>query len=166
MEKSFEPSIISFCCRWCSYAAADLAGSMRIQYPANVKIIMVPCTGRIDIHHILNAIEAGADGVFLSGCLIGDCHYISGNHVAFERFERYFKVLEGAGISPDRFLWREISAAEGLIFAKVMKELSQKLEDMGIDKIKEENEKARKRIEGPLKRKGLIPVIEPATEEE
>lgn len=131
MEKSFEPSIISFCCRWCSYAAADLAGSMRIQYPANVKIIMVPCTGRIDIHHILNAIEAGADGVFLSGCLIGDCHYISGNQKATKRVAQTKKLLEEMGIEPARVEIYFNSSAMGPQFAETCRKFTEIIRSLG-----------------------------------
>ena len=96
----FEPKIIAFCCQWCSYSAADLAGSMRMMYPANVKIINVPCTGRIGIINLLQAIENGADGVFLSGCLIGDCHYISGNERTTTLIEYAKTLFKEIGIKP------------------------------------------------------------------
>ena len=79
MAQEYSPKIIGFCCRWCSYAGADLAGSMRLQYPPEVRIMLVPCTGRVDILHLLKAFELGFDAVFVSGCHEGDCHYLAGN---------------------------------------------------------------------------------------
>ncbi len=131
METVFEPTIISVCCRWCSYAAADLAGSMRIQYPANVKIIMVPCTGRVDIIHVLNAIEKGADGVFLSGCLIGDCHYISGNIKAAKRIAYTKKLIEEAGIEPGRVEIFYNAASMGPQFAETCRKFTETIRALG-----------------------------------
>jgi F420-non-reducing hydrogenase iron-sulfur subunit len=131
MEKTFEPSIISFCCRWCSYAAADLAGSMRIQYPSNVKIIMVPCTGRVDIKHVLHAIEIGADGVFLSGCLIGDCHYISGNIKATKRIAYAKKLFTEIGLEPERIELYFNSAAMGPQFAETCRKFTETIRALG-----------------------------------
>jgi len=131
MVNIFEPSIISFCCRWCSYAAADLAGSMRIQYPPNVKIIMVPCTGRVDIKHILNAIEIGADGVFLSGCLIGDCHYISGNVKATKRIAHTKQLFEEIGLEPERVEIYFNSAAMGPQFAESCRKFTETIRALG-----------------------------------
>ena len=102
MPEEFEPKILAYCCQWCSYAAADLAGSMRLQYPPNVRIIRVPCTGRVDILYLLRAIEDGADGVFLSGCLLDDCHYVNGNYKAVKRAEKVKGMLEALGIEPER----------------------------------------------------------------
>lgn len=131
MEDIFEPSIISFCCRWCSYAAADLAGSMRIQYPSNVKIVMVPCTGRVDVKHILHAIEIGADGVFLSGCLIGDCHYISGNVKAQKRIAYVKKLFKEIGIEPERVEIYFNSAAMGPQFAETCRKFTETIRSLG-----------------------------------
>jgi len=131
MENVFEPSIISFCCRWCSYAAADLAGSMRIQYPSNVKIIMVPCTGRVDIKHVLSAIEMGADGVFLSGCLIGDCHYISGNIKAAKRIAHAKRLIEEVGIEPERVEIFYNAASMGPQFAQTCIKFTETIRALG-----------------------------------
>lgn len=131
MENIFEPSIIAFCCRWCSYAAADLAGSMRIQYPANVKIIQVPCTGRIDIKHVLSAIEFGADGVFLSGCLVGDCHYISGNIKAAKRIAHTKKLIEEVGIEPERVEMFYNAASMGPQFAETCRKFTETIRALG-----------------------------------
>ena len=102
MGNAFEPSIIAFCCRWRSCAAADPAGTMKLRFPANVKIILIPCTSRADIKQILNAIETGAEGVFLSGSLVGDCYYISGKIKAAKRISRVKRLLEVIGIEPER----------------------------------------------------------------
>jgi F420-non-reducing hydrogenase iron-sulfur subunit len=131
MQNNFEPQIISFCCRWCSYAAADLAGSMRLQYPANVKIIMVPCTGRVDIKHILHAIEIGVDGVFLSGCLIGDCHYISGNQKATKRIAYAKKLVKQMGIEPERVEIFYNSSAMGPQFAETCRKFTDTIRALG-----------------------------------
>lgn len=131
MENNFEPSIISFSCRWCSYAAADLAGSMRLQYPPNVKIIMVPCTGRVDIKHVLHALEIGADGVFLSGCLIGDCHYISGNVKAAKRIAHAKRLVEAAGIEPERVEMFYNAASMGPQFAETCRKFTETIRALG-----------------------------------
>jgi len=167
LEDKAEEKILVFACNWCCYGGSDLAGTSRFEYPSTARIIRVMCSGRVDTDFVAEAYRLGAGMVLVGAChLPTDCHYISGNWVAKERLERYAKVLNGAGISPERLRWKEISAAEGLIFAKTMKEMSQQLEDIGFDKIKEENEKARKRIEAPLRRKGLIPTVEVAESDE
>jgi F420-non-reducing hydrogenase iron-sulfur subunit len=131
VQDSFEPVIISFCCRWCSYAAADLAGSMRLQYPSNIRIIMVPCTGRVDDIHILNALEKGADGVFLSGCLIGDCHYLTGNVRATKRMTQLKKNLEACGVEPERVGIYYNSSAMGPQFAQTCRDFTQRIKNLG-----------------------------------
>lgn len=131
MEDTYEPKILSFCCRWCSYAAADLAGSMRIQYPPNVRIVMVPCTGRIDVLHLLHAIETGADGVFLSGCLIGDCHYLTGNQKATKRVASVKKALQQIGVEPERVEIYYNSSAMGPQFAESCREFTERIKRLG-----------------------------------
>jgi coenzyme F420-reducing hydrogenase delta subunit len=131
MNQSFEPDILAYCCRWCSYAAADLAGSMRIQYPPNVRIVMVPCTGRVDIAHLLHAIEKGADGVFLSGCLLGDCHYLSGNQKATKRVFYVKKVLSEIGLEPERVEIFYNSSAMGPQFAETCREFTERIRQLG-----------------------------------
>ena len=167
LEDKAEEKVLVFACNWCCYSGSDLAGTSRFEYPPNSRIIRVMCSGRVDTDFVAEAYRLGAGMVLVGGChLPTDCHYIAGNVHAKERIERYAKVVEGAGISPGRLRWKEISAAEGLIFVKTMREMSQQLEDIGIDKIKEENEKARKRIEAPLRRKGLIPTVKVAESDE
>jgi F420-non-reducing hydrogenase iron-sulfur subunit len=102
MTRMFEPKIIASCCQWCSYAAADLAGAMRLQYPPNIRIIKVPCTGRVDVLRLLYAFECGADGVFVSACLLGDCHFVSGSYWALNRVKQVKQILQGIGLEPER----------------------------------------------------------------
>ncbi len=131
MGKTFEPVILSYCCRWCSYAAADLAGSMRLQYPANVRIVLVPCTGRVDVIHMLRAFEEGVDGVFLSGCLIGDCHYLTGNIRAAQRVGRVKKILSEVGVEPERVEIFYNSSAMGPQFAQTCRDFTERIRSLG-----------------------------------
>lgn len=119
-EPGWEPKIVAFLCNWCSYAGADLAGVSRIQYPANVRVIRVPCCGRINPMFLLRALQNGADGVLVSGCHPGDCHYISGNLVARRRFGLLKELLQYAGIEPERVQFTWVSASEGGRFASVV----------------------------------------------
>ena len=127
----FEPNIISFCCQWCSYAAADQAGSLRLEYPANVKIIKIPCTGRIALIHLLQAIENGADGVFLSGCLPGDCHYVSGNDRAANVIEYAKKLFEEIGIEPERVHMYYNAASMAPQFSQTCKDFTEIIRKLG-----------------------------------
>lgn len=131
MQGPFEPVIVSFCCQWCSYAAADLAGSMRLQYPPNIRIVKVPCTGRISVLFLLKALENGADGVFISGCLLGDCHYISGNRRAAKRVAYVKDLLRRIGISPDRVEMVFNSAAMAPQFAECCRSFTERIRELG-----------------------------------
>lgn len=131
MKDPFEPVIVAFCCQWCSYTAADLAGSMRLQYPPNVRIIRVPCTGRVDILHLLHSIEKGVDGVFISGCLIGDCHFISGNQKATRKVAYTKKVLKEIGMEPERVEMYYNSSAMGPQFAETCREFTKRIRSLG-----------------------------------
>ena len=115
-----EPKIVAFLCNWCSYAGADLAGVSRFQYPPNVRVIRVPCSGRINPLYIVKALQAGADGVLVSGCHPGDCHYISGNLVARRRFALLRRFLTYVGIEPERVQFSWVSASEGSRFADLI----------------------------------------------
>jgi len=128
---SFEPRIVAFCCNWCAYAGADLAGVSRIQYPATVRIIRVMCTGMVDESYILKAFEAGADGVLVAGCHPGDCHYISGNLKAEKEVEKTKKLLDLIGVGSERLRLEWVSASEGEKFARVVKEFTEQLREMG-----------------------------------
>ena len=131
MSETFEPTIIAFCCKYCAYAAADLAGSMRLSYPSNVKVSQVPCTGRVDIVHLLRAIEDGADGVYVAGCLEGDCHFVSGNLKARQRVEYVKRTLEDLGIEPERVEMFNLSSAMGPRFAEIANEMTERIRNLG-----------------------------------
>lgn len=128
--KEKEPKILAFLCNWCSYAGADLAGVSRIQYPPNVRVIRVPCSSRINPLFIVKALQQGVDGVLVAGCHPGDCHYISGNYIARRKFAIIKKLLEYIGIEEDRVQFAWISAAEGQRFARVIKEVTERVKNL------------------------------------
>lgn len=130
-ESDFEPVILAFSCNWCSYTSADLAGVNRFFYPSNVRIIRFMCSGRIEPDFIMHAFENGADGVIVSGCKLGECHYISGNEKAQKRLEMTGKLLDLLGLGAERLdsIW--ISAAEGAKFASYMNEFVDKVRELG-----------------------------------
>ena len=130
-EKNWEPKILAFLCNWCSYAGADLAGISRMQYSTNIRVIRVPCSGRVNPYFIIKALQSGWDGVLVSGCHPGDCHYISGNLAARRRFAVLKDILEYVGIEPGRVTFSWVSASEGDKFAKVVNETVQKVKDLG-----------------------------------
>ncbi|MCU0600984.1 MAG: hydrogenase iron-sulfur subunit [Desulfobacterales bacterium] len=136
MSDTFEPRILAFCCKYCAYAAADLAGSMRLSYPTNIKVIQVPCTGRVDIIHLLRAIEDGADGVYVAGCLEGECHFIEGNLRARKRVNYVKEVLKDIGIEPERVEMYNLSSAMGPRFAEIAQEMTQKIKELGPSPVK------------------------------
>ena len=127
----FKPVILCFACQWCSYAAADLAGVSRIQYPPNVRVLRVPCSGRVDVLHVLKAFQSGADGVVITGCLIGDCHYIDGNVKAKERVDVMKKSMESLGIDQKRLEIGFASSSEGQKFATMMTDFVKQIEKLG-----------------------------------
>ena len=127
----FEPQIAAFTCNWCSYAAADLAGTSRIHYPPNVRMIRVMCSGMVDPVYVLRAFESGFDGVLIAGCHIGDCHYISGNVKAQDRIAKLRRLLHTLGVEDERLRLEWISAAEGGVFAETIKELVGQLRELG-----------------------------------
>jgi len=129
--ENFEPVIVAFCCHYCAYTAADMAGSMRLTYPPNVKIIRVPCTGKVDIKHILQAFQQGADGVYVAGCLAGDCHFKNGNIKAARRVARAKKLLGEIGIEEERVEMITMSAGMGERFAQTATEITEKIRNMG-----------------------------------
>ncbi len=132
-EKSgeWQPRILAFLCTWCSYAGADLAGVSRFQYPPNTRIIRVPCSGRVNPAFILKALYQGYDGVLVSGCHPGDCHYLTGNYHARRKFHMLKNLLDFAGIEDGRVQFSWVSAAEGGRFAEVMKEVTEKVRKLG-----------------------------------
>lgn len=130
-DENFTPLIVAFCCNWCSYAGADLAGSGRLSYPAEVKIIRVPCSCRVNPTFILRAFQKGADGVILAGCHPGDCHYSTGNYFTRRRMTLLFSMLDYMGIEKERTRVEWISAAEGAKFASTMNEFAEKINSLG-----------------------------------
>jgi len=127
----FKPTIVAFCCNWCSYAGADLAGSSRLNYPAEAKIIRIPCSCRVNSMFILRAFEKGADGVIICGCHPGDCHYSTGNYYTRRRMALLFSMLEYMGVERERIRLEWVSAAEGAKFAAVMTDFVQQLAPLG-----------------------------------
>ena len=128
---SFEPKIIGFCCNWCAYAGADLAGVSRIQYPPNIRIVRVMCSGRVDPVIVLETLARGADGVFVMGCHPGDCHYIDGNLQAERKIKMLKKLLARTGLGPGRLRLEWVSASEGVRFAELVKEFTNQIKELG-----------------------------------
>lgn len=129
--EKWEPKIVAFLCNWCSYAGADLAGTSRIQYPPNIRIIRVPCSGRVSPLHVVRSLQEGADGVLVSGCHPGDCHYLTGNYFARRRFALLKVLLEFLGVEPGRVNFAWISASEGAKFSRVVKDVVQRVKALG-----------------------------------
>ena len=127
----FEPKILAYCCNFCAFAAADLAGAMRIQYPPNVRIILLPCTGKVDAIHLMKAFEDGADGVFVAGCLEGQCHYLEGNLRAKKRVAYVKRLLTEVDIEPERIEMFNLSSAMGGRFAEIVEEMTQRIKELG-----------------------------------
>ena len=130
-NENFEPKIVGFCCNWCSYRAADLAGSARIKYPPNVRIIRVMCSGRVDPSFIMKALATGADGVLIAGCHPGECHYIEQNYKAMRRYSVLKHTLAALGVEPDRVRLVWASAAEGQQLAKAIDKLVRDVRKLG-----------------------------------
>jgi coenzyme F420-reducing hydrogenase delta subunit len=128
---SYEPLILAFCCHYCAYAAADLAGSMRLQYPNNVRVLKLPCTGKLEVNFILAAFERGVDGVFVAGCLEGGCHYLEGNLRARRRVERTKEIMSEIGLEPERVEMFNLSSAQGPRFAEIVNEMTARLTSLG-----------------------------------
>jgi F420-non-reducing hydrogenase iron-sulfur subunit len=128
---NFEPKIVAFCCNWCSYAGADLAGTSRMQYSPNIRIIRVMCSGRVNPVFVLKALSIGADGVLVLGCHPGDCHYIEGNYKAMRRVPLLKKMLKQLGIEEDRVRLEWVSASEGAKFAEVTDNFTQAIKKLG-----------------------------------
>jgi F420-non-reducing hydrogenase iron-sulfur subunit len=131
MAENFEPLIIAFCCNWCAYAGADLAGTSRTQYPPNIRIIRVMCSGMVHPNLVMDAFTKGADGVLICGCHPGDCHYQDGNLKAQKRAEAIQLMLQDFGIEEERFRLEWVSASEGPKFARVVKEFTDQVRAIG-----------------------------------
>jgi coenzyme F420-reducing hydrogenase delta subunit len=128
---SDEPVILAFCCHYCAYAAADMAGSMRLQYPSSVRALCFPCTGKIEVNHVLAAFERGVDGIFVAGCLEGGCHYLEGNLRARRRMERAKGLLDEIGLGAGRLEMFNLSSAEGPRFAEIAREMHERIVKLG-----------------------------------
>ena len=126
-----EPVIVAFCCHYCAYAAADLAGTLRLQYPGSVRVLRLPCTGKIEVNYLLAAFERGADGVIVAGCLEGGCHFQEGNLRARRRVERAKQLLEEIGLEPERLEMFNLSSAEGTRFAEIVTEMNERIVRLG-----------------------------------
>lgn len=130
-EVSFRPKILAFCCNWCTYAGADLAGLNRMQYPADIRLLRVPCSGRVNPQFVLKALQGGCDGVLVCGCHPGDCHYTSGNYYAKRRLLVYKRLLEFSGFEPDRFQVRWISGSEAGKFRDTVMAVTERIKELG-----------------------------------
>ena len=131
-----EPRILALCCHYCAYAAADLAGSMRVQYPPNVRVLRLPCTGKVDISYIMHAFEKGVDGVIVAGCLEGGCHFQEGNLRAKKRVALARQVLGEAGIEGERLEMFNLSSAEGQTFADIVEIMTQRVKKLGPSRLR------------------------------
>ena len=129
--ETFEPLIIAFCCQYCSYSAADLAGSMRLQYPTNVRIIRTPCTGRLEVEFFMKAFERGADGILVAGCLEGGCHFTEGNLLARGRVGYTRTFLAESGLEPERIRMVNVSAAMARPFVDHLNDLIETVRKLG-----------------------------------
>ncbi len=138
MSNDFEPIIVAFLCNWCTYTGADLAGTSRIQYPPNVRIIRLMCSGAVDPVYVLKALLDGADGVLIGGCWPGDCHYQTGNYKARRRVAILKETLKQMGLEEDRLWLRWISASEGQLFADTVTEMTAAIKKMGPNPMKRE----------------------------
>jgi len=137
-NENYEPLLIAFCCQYCSYSAADLAGSMRLQYPTNVRIIRTPCTGRLEVEFFLRAFEKGVDGIIVAGCLEGGCHFIEGNLLAKGRVGYARKFLAESGLEPERIRMINVSAAEARPLVDNINDLLEILKKLGPNPLRAE----------------------------
>jgi F420-non-reducing hydrogenase iron-sulfur subunit len=135
-QEEFEPKILAFCCNWCAYAGADLAGVSRLQYPPNIRIIRVMCSGRVEPEFVLKAFALGADGVLVLGCHPGDCHYLSGNYKTMRRVLLIKRFLEQFGMEQERLKLEWVSAAEGARFAQVVTDFINRVKELGPNPLK------------------------------
>jgi len=131
MSINSEPRIVGFLCRWCSYPGADLAGTSRLAYPASLRVVRVPCSGRVDPLFVLKAFQEGADGVMVLGCHPGDCHYMDGNYHVRRRYALMHSLLEYVGIERERLLLDWVSAAEGGQFSEMVTEFTAQIDELG-----------------------------------
>ncbi len=141
MAGGYEPKIVGFCCHYCAYSAADLAGSMRLEYAPNVRIVKLMCTGKVDTLHLLKAFEDGADAVFVAGCEEGDCHFLEGNLRAKKKVEQAKKLLEEVGIEPERVEMFNMGASDAPLFVAACNEMTERAKNLGPNPLKKEKVK-------------------------
>jgi len=149
-----EPIILALCCHYCAYAAADMAGAMRLQYPPNIRVLRMPCTGRVAENYILTAFEYGVDGVMVVGCLEGGCHFMEGNLRARKRVERLKQILMETGLEPDRVAMFNLSSADGPLFAEYAREMSERIAELGNSPLRSDSAALEKGID-EIKQKAL-----------
>lgn len=140
--EAFEPVVVAFCCHYCAYTAADMAGSQRLCYPPNVKIVRVPCSGKVDTIHILKSFEKGADGVYVAGCLDGDCHFKNGNRRAARRVAAAKRLLEEIGIGAERLEMVNLSAGMGGRFAETAERITETIRRLGPNPVRPASQSA------------------------
>lgn len=155
-----EPLILAFCCESSAYAAADTAGSMRLEYPDHVRVLRMPCTGKVEVDYILAAFERGVDGVFVAGCPEGDCHFREGNLRARRRVERTKQLLEEIGLEPERLEIFNLSSSEGARFAEIAREMSQRLTKLGPSPLRLANSTEEQNTEQMTRQGDAVPVGE------
>jgi coenzyme F420-reducing hydrogenase delta subunit len=136
MVDAFEPKVVAFCCHYCAYSAGDLAGSMRMEYAPNVRIVRLMCTGKVDTLHLLKAFEDGADAVFVAGCEEGSCHFIEGNLRAKRRVQHAKKLLQEIGIEPERLEMFNLGASDAQLFAAACNEMTERAKRLGPNPLK------------------------------
>jgi F420-non-reducing hydrogenase iron-sulfur subunit len=156
-EPEFQPRVLAFCCHYCAYAAADLAGTMRIQYPPNVRIIRTPCTGRLETEFLIKAFETGADGVLVAGCLEGGCHYTSGNLYAKRRVQYMCDMLAEMGLEMERLRMLNVSAAGGRLLADHITDMVETVRRLGPNPAAPNGRKT----EGPGQRRAPAQIVKP-----
>ena len=132
----FHPELTAFTCIFCGYMAADTAGSLRLEYPANVKLVRLPCTGKTDIQYLLDAFDQGADGVYIVACSLGNCHHVRGNERGKARVEHAKKILENVGIEPERLEMFFVSGGMGATFAEIAREMTERIHRLGPSPVK------------------------------
>lgn len=145
--RTFEPEITAFYCIYCGYMAADTAGALEIQYPANVKFVRMPCTGKTDVRYLLEAFEQGADGVYIVACPIGNCHHVRGNERGWERLKRAKKILDDIGIGGNRLDIFFMSGSQALAFANAAKAMTERIRELGPNPLKAKDENGRRKDE-------------------
>jgi coenzyme F420-reducing hydrogenase delta subunit len=137
MENNKDPVIVAFCCHYCAFTAADLAGTMRQQYPTNVRIVRLPCTGKVNVNMLLEAFVDGADGVMVAGCEVGSCHFLEGNIRAKKRVDYAKDKLEEVGINPEKLEMYHIAASEGPLFAQTASEFTERIRELMKEEVEE-----------------------------